>query len=379
MARYSKGLQGVIAGESKVGYVNGLQGVLRYRGYSIEDLAKNTSYIETAYLLLNGKLPKQSELTDFQEKLKIRRALPSGFNDIIRALPKDAHPMATLQTAVAALGTFKDKTLDQSTPKEVMETALELVAQFPTIVATCWRASQGKDILEPKNDLDHASNFLYMCTGEIPEADGTKLFDTCLTLHAEHSFNASTFTTRVVTSSLPSFYAAISAGVGSLYGPLHGGANERVLSMISEIKGPDEAEAWVMKKLANKEKIMGMGHRIYQVKDPRSFVLEEMLAQYAKKKNQTQDYEVLKIIEKVMQREMEKKGKDIWPNVDFFSGAVYKILGIPAKLFTPIFAVARIAGWCAHVIEQLEDNRIYRPICEYIGDTDLKVTPIEKR
>jgi len=379
MARFSKGLQGVIAGQSKVGLVNGLEGILAYRGYPIQDLASKTSYVETAHLLLNGKLPNKAELEAFTRGLKKHRKLPSTITDMIRLLPKKAHTMANLQTIVSALGCYTLETMDRISLDELKKQCIELIAQFPTIVAACWRASQGQEILEPKDELCHSGNFLYMVAGHEFDEEAAKIFDKCLILHAEHSFNASTFTARVVSSSQPSLHATVSAAVGSLYGPLHGGANERVLNMISEINGTDEVEAWVLKKLSHKEKIMGMGHRVYQVKDPRSYVLEEMLDQYAKKKNDHREYDILKKIESVMRCEMEKKGKDIWPNVDFFSGALYRLLEVPVPLFTPVFALSRVAGWCAHILEQQEDNRIYRPVCEYIGDRDLSVPSIDQR
>ena len=379
LSEANKGLRGIVAGESKIGFVDGVRGTLSYRGYRVEDLAKKASFEETAYLLLYGKLPNQKELKTFSKKISEKRKLPKEILKMIPLFPKKAHPMEVLQTVIAALGSFYPDTLDQAKPTVVLDRSLELMGQFPTVVAATWRALQGKKMLPPNNHLDHCSNFLYMLTGKEPDAEGAKIFDSCLTLHAEHSFNASTFTARVVVSSLSSLHAAVSAAVGSLYGPLHGGANEHVLEMIDEIKVPEKAEAWVMQKLANKEKVMGMGHPIYQVKDPRSYVLEEMLARYADIKKSTREYEILKKIETVMNREMAKKEKTVAPNVDFFSGALYRLLGIHSRLFTPIFAIARISGWCAHAVEQLEDNRIFRPDCEYVGPHDLSFIPINQR
>lgn len=373
----SQGLQGVVAGESKIGFVDGEKGVLMYRGYPIDLLAKNSNYSETAYLLLFGSLPTQQELKSFNEIIKKKRKLPREILKLIRILPTAAHPMEMLQTVISAMGTHE--TMTPQNIAKIEERSIELVAQFPTIIASCWRAKNRKKIISPHARLDHSANFLYMLSGKVPNAEEARMFDTCLVLHAEHSFNVSTFTARVVASSLPSLHAAVSAAVGALYGPLHGGANEKVIKMISEIKNPDQVETWVQDKLSRKEKIMGMGHRVYQVKDPRSYVLEEMLATLSKKKNDARHYELLKKIEEIVQREITKKGKYLWPNVDFFSGALYKLMGIPEMLFTPVFAIARIAGWCAHIIEQMKDNRLIRPDCDYTGPKNLSYTPVAQR
>lgn len=373
----SQGLQGVVAGESKIGFVDGEKGVLMYRGYPIDLLAKNSNYSETAYLLLFGSLPTQKELKTFNETMKKKRKLPREILKLIRILPPAAHPMEMLQTVISAMGTHE--TMAPQNIAKIEERSIELVAQFPTIVASCWRAKNRGKIISPHARLDHSANFLYMLSGKIPDPEEARMFDTCLVLHAEHSFNVSTFTARVVASSLPSLHAAVSAAVGALYGPLHGGANEKVLKMIAEIKSPDQVEGWVQDKLSRKEKIMGMGHRVYQVKDPRSYVLEEMLATLSKKKNDARHYELLKKIEEIVQREITKKGKYLWPNVDFFSGALYKLMGIPEMLFTPVFAIARIAGWCAHVIEQMKDNRLIRPDCDYTGPKNLSYIPMAQR
>ncbi len=376
-AMVNQGLQGVVAGESKIGFVDGTNGILMYRGYPIDVLAKNSNYLETSHLLLFGSLPNRQQLKTFTDTVKKKRKLPREILKIIRILPTAAHPMELLQTITAAMGIHE--TMDTKKIEKIEERSIELIAQFPTIVAACWRAKQKQKIISPHPKLGHSANFLYMITGNVPDPLEAQMFDTCLVLHAEHSFNVSTFTARVVASSLPSLHASISAAVGALYGPLHGGANEKVLKMISEIKSPDQVETWVQEKLSRKEKIMGMGHRVYQVKDPRSYVLEEMLATLSKKKNDTKYYELLKKIEEIVQRESTKKGKYLWPNVDFFSGALYKLMGIPEILFTPVFAIARIAGWSAHVIEQMKDNRIIRPDCDYTGAKNLSYIPMAER
>lgn len=374
MSSASKGLKGVVIGNSSIGFIEGTQGILSYRGFPVQVLAEKSTYIETAYLLLYGKLPLPTELKAFDQKLRKNRKLPKDILKMIRLFPPKSHPMVVLQAIVAALGA------SSKNPSLLHERSIELIAQFPTIVAAYSRHQTKKPIIEPNPKLDHSSNFLYMLSGKAPDSNIAKMFDICLVLHAEHGFNASTFTGRVVASTLSSLHASIAGAIGSLYGPLHGGANEKVLEMISEIKDISMVEKWVLDKFAKKEKIMGMGHPIYSVKDPRSYILEDMLCKLSQEKKNTKDYHILKKIESITCREMEKIGKNIWPNVDFFSGALYKLMGIPAQLFTPIFGIARIAGWAAHIIEQqVEDNRILRPDCNYTGPHDVPYVPIEQR
>src|SRR3989338_8508296 len=359
----NKGLRDVIADESKIGFIDSHKGVLAYRGYTVQTLAQNSSFIETSYLLLYGKLPTQSELEAFDKKLRKTRDLPSNVLKMTKLFPPKTHPMVSFQTMVAAIGAFSNDAANAKPREVLLDRCIELVAQFPTIIAACWRDKSKKPLIKPNSKLDHSSNFLTMLTGKTPDSEMAKMFDVCLILHAEHSFHAS-----------------IAGAIGSLYGPLHGGANEKVSEMISEIKNPADVEAWVLGKFSRKEKIMGMGHPIYQVKDPRSYILEEMLRQLSQKKNNSKEYEILKKIEEVTRREMEKRGKtDVWPNVDFFSGALYKLMGIPVELFTPLFAMARISGWAAHILEQLEDNRIYRPDCDYVGPLNLSYVNIAQR
>ncbi|HBQ21585.1 MAG: hypothetical protein A2Z91_02420 [Deltaproteobacteria bacterium GWA2_38_16] len=379
MAAYNKGLEDVIAGESKLGFIDGSKGLLAYCGYPVEVLAKDSSFLETSYLLLNSILPNKNQLQEFDKALREKRELPKNILDIISKFPPNTHPMVSLQAIVALLGAFTDDPAAEKKTPLLYERSLELIARFPTIVAACQRVKNKKDIIAPNPKLDHSSNFLYMTTGKVPDPEEAHMFDVCLILHAEHSFNASTFAARVVASTLTSLHSSIAAAIGSLYGPLHGGANEKVLEMISQIKSPDTVEKWVLDKFAKKEKIMGMGHRIYSVKDPRSYILEDMLGRLSKKKNNTKSYEVLKKIEEVTCREMQKLGKNIWPNVDFFSGALYTLMEIPSEIFTPVFAIARISGWCAHVIEQLKDNKLFRPECEYTGARNLTYASIETR
>lgn len=374
---YAKGLEGVIAAESAICRINGEQGLLSYRGYTIEDLAENSNFEESAWLLLKGKLPTAAELEAFTQQLVSLRALPDSVVNALRALERSTHPMIALQTAVAALGGIDPVPAGHNEANFVR--AVQLIAQFPTIIAAWHRIANGDEPIAPRADLGHGQNFLYMMTGNPPDEETGHIFDVCLILHMEHGFNASTFTGRVISATLAPMEASVSGAVGSLYGPLHGGANEAVLFMLDEIESVETAEAWLLDALATKKKVMGMGHRVYKAKDPRSYILEAHLHRIAEKTGGNERYEKLKIIERTMALEMEKKGKPIYPNVDFFSGSLYELLGIPTILFTPIFALARIVGWTAHILEQWEDNRIYRPKSLYSGATDLRWVPTSDR
>ena len=285
--------------------------------------------------------------------------------------------MVALQQAVAAHGAF-----DPAAGGEIdtaVERSIDLIARFPTMVAARARIAAGKEPIAPRSDLGHGQNFLYMLSGEVPDTERGDIFDDCLVLHMEHSLNASTFTARVVSATLAPVDASVSAAVGALYGRLHGGANERVLHMLTEIESAATAEAWLDEQLAVKRKIMGMGHRVYRAKDPRAHVLEGYLTQLAKKSGGSEDYDKLKVIERKMTAFMEAKGKRIYPNVDYFSGSLYRVLDIDVSLFTPIFAIARVVGWCSHILEQWEDNRIYRPRAAYTGEHGRTWQPVEER
>jgi citrate synthase len=374
---YAKGLEGVIATDSKVCWIDGAAGELRYRGYAIQDLAENSTFGESAYLLLRGKLPTTAELAGFEQQINDRRAIDPSILGVLSALPKDAHPMIALQTALAAHGAINP--VPAGYTEANFERAIELIARIPTMVAAFHRISLGLPVLAPRPDLGHGQNFLYMVTGDVPDEETGKIFDVGLILHMEHDLNASTFAARVVASTLAPMDASVSAGVGALYGPLHGGANEAVLDQLESISSVEATEQWVMDSLTNKTKIMGMGHRVYRAKDPRSFVFEGYLSRIAEKYGENDNFRKLKTIEGTMRREMEKKGKDIYPNVDFFSGTLYQLLGIPTSMFTPIFAIARMVGWTAHVLEQWEDNRLYRPNSDYTGDKDVKWVGFDQR
>lgn len=372
---YAKGLAGVIAAESTICNIDGEAGLLSYRGYAIQDLGQNSTFSESAYLLLYGSLPSSEQLTAFEKRLASCREIDASIYNLFRALDPSTHPMIALQAAVAAHGGIGPVEAGHNDAN--FTRAIELISRFPTMIAAWQRIKAGLEPVAPRSDLGHGQNFLYMLSGQAPDAETGHIFDVCLILHMEHGFNASTFTGRVTASTLAPMDAAVAAAVGSLYGPLHGGANEAVLDMLAGIDTADVAEAWTMNALANKTKIMGMGHRVYKAKDPRSHVLESFLARLAEKTGGNENYRKLKVIETTMAREVGKKG--IWPNVDFFSGSLYELLEIEVELFTPIFALARIVGWTAHILEQWEDNRIYRPDAYYTGANDLTWKPFDAR
>ena len=368
---YSRGLEDVIADESKICFIDGTKGKLFYRGYSIDELAQCT-FPEVTYLLLNGELPNQEQLKKITTELRERRTLPTFVTDIISTLPKQAHSMEVLQTCVAALGTSTEG--DDS-----YDHVLTLIAQFPLIPVYFFRLSQGQKIIPPKKDCSEGANFFYMLKGKDPTPEEARIFETCLILHMEHGFNASTFAARAIGSTKAPYHACIAGAIGSLYGPLHGGANEGVLTQIAEIGSPDRVREWVNQLFAKKEKIVGMGHRVYKVKDPRATILESMLESYSKKKGNTKAYEILKAVEIIMKEEMEKRKKPVYPNVDYFSGALYTLLGIDVSLYTSIFAIARIVGWSAHILELWKDNRIYRPDLNYTGPQPRSFVSLNNR
>lgn len=374
--QFVPGLAGVPAAKSAIGFIDGQRGILRYRGIRIQDLAENATFEEVAWLLLFDELPTKSELEDFQRQLAAYRPLPAGAIDVLRALPAQTHPMVALQTVTAALGGFYPA-LDVTDRGKNREAALRMIACFPTICAAFDRLRKGLEPLAPRDGLSHAANFLYMLRGEVPDAKSEHILDVCLTLHAEHGFNASTFTCRVVGSTLANPYAAVAAAVGSLSGPLHGGANERVLHMLGQIGSVDAVPEFLDRMIREKQKIMGLGHRVYKVKDPRATVLQSLAADLFESHGSTALYDIARRLEEVAAERLGAKG--IYPNVDFYSGLVYQKLGIETDLFTPIFAIARIAGWMAHWLEQLEDNRIYRPSQIYVGHKDRPFVPRDER
>ncbi len=375
---YAKGLEGVIAGESRICKVDGEQGRLYYFGYRIKDLAANATFEEVTYLLLYGELPTVSELKDFSIRMRKSRELKEPILQMIKSFPRDSHPMELLQSTINFLSGYIDHKIEHSPTCNCRQT-LHQIAQIPPVVAAFHRFRNGLDYVPPRDDLSHGANFLWQLKGVEPDKDDAEIMDKCLILHAEHSFNASTFTARVVASTLSTCYCSISAAIGSLFGSLHGGANEKVMAMVNDIGDKDNAGPWVEKALAEKRKVMGMGHRVYKAKDPRAVIMEEFLGRLSEKSGDSTDMNILKEVEKVFREKMEVKGKPRYPNVDFFSGAVYSQLGIPSNLFTPIFAVARASGWLAHILEQRSDNRIFRPKALYTGDVELPWPVLEER
>jgi citrate synthase len=370
------GLADVPVAESAVSFIDGKRARLEYRGIAVETLARDSCFEETAYLLLKGDLPSQRELCDFDHQLRHHRRLKYKLKDLIKCLPETGHPMDALQAAVAAMGMFypaRDVTNQQSN----WDSAVRLIAKLPTVVAAFHRLRVGDEALDPRDDLDHAANFYYMLFEREPSPAVRKIIDACLILHAEHTMNASTFSARVTGSTLANPYTVISSAIGTLTGPLHGGANEEVLEMLDEIGTFENVRPWVENAVATKKKIMGFGHRVYKVKDPRATVLQELAEHVFAESSRPPRYEMAVEMERIMAGLLGSKG--IYPNVDFYSGIVYQALGIPSDLFTPIFAIARVAGWLAHWLEQLKNNRIFRPEQIYVGKHDVAYIPLEKR
>jgi citrate synthase len=370
------GLADVPVAESAISDIDGKQARLTYRGISAEVLARESTFEETAWLLLKGSLPAQKQLAEFDADLRARRSLHFRMIDLIKTLPPAGHPMDALQATVAALGMFHS-TREVSDAAANWEATLRLIATMPTLVAAYHRCRQGLDPLPPRADLDHAGNFYYMLNGKDPSPAVRKALDACLILHAEHQMNASTFTARVVGSTLADPYRVISAALGALAGPLHGGANEEVVETLDMIGSVDKVKPWLEATVAKKGKIMGFGHRVYKVKDPRATVLQDLAENVFAESSRPKLYDLALEMEKVAAPVLGPKG--IFPNVDFFSGIVYQALGIPKDVFTPVFAVARVAGWLAHWLEQLVNNRIFRPEQIYSGHAEAAYVPMAER
>jgi citrate synthase len=370
----SRGLEGVIAAETRIGDVRGDVGQLIYRGYDINELAGKVSYEETVHLLWHGRLPTQRELDTLTIALRAEREVPQTVIDFIRSAPKTAAPIDVMRTAVSMLGCFPTvrHDLDMSENEAI---AIKLVAQIGIIAAYFHRARTGLDLPPIRKDLGEAAHFLWLMKGAEPTSEEAATLDVAYVLHAEHGFNASTFTARVVASTLSDMYSAISAAIGALKGPLHGGANEGVIHMLQEIGSLEKVDAWVEDALAQKKKIMGIGHRVYKVLDPRAPHLKAMAIKLS---NQLGEPKWIQMSERIATIMKERKGLNA--NVDFYSATVYYSLGIPTDLFTPIFAISRMSGWTAHVLEQYADNRLFRPLSEYTGpEVGKKVAPLAQR
>ncbi len=367
------GLRGVVIADTRISDVQGAAGKLIYRGYLIQDLANTASFEEVAYLLLFEKLPNVAELKGFKEQLTAERDIPPEVIAALKTRPENALVMDILQAGVALLANHDSDVTDQ-TQAAAVRMAVRLIAKLPTIIAAWDRIRNDKEPLKPSPNLDHAANFLYMLKGEKPDEEEGRFMDTCLVLHAEHSFNASTFAAREVASTRAHIYAAIGAAVGSLSGELHGGANMRVMEMLSEIGSLDKVEAYVNQQFDAGRKIFGLGHAVYDTDDPRAHVLAPMSKRMGERIGDTRWYEMSQLLEKTGKAEFKKrKGKDIYVNVDFYSASLYYAMGIPIDLFTPVFAISRISGWSAHVIEEYfagaaPKPMLYRPESEYIGD-----------
>jgi citrate synthase len=371
----TKGLEGIVATNSSICWIDGDAGVLAYRGLDIHELAPKSTFEETTYLLWHGKLPNKSELADFSKQLAAARKLPPQTIDLLKSFPKQATPMEVLRTAVSALS-FYDKDEKAIDHDSNVRKSFDLTAQIAMLVAAIDRIRKGKPVVEPDQSLSHAGNFLWMLTGEKPSATATRTFDVALILHADHELNASTFAARVIAATLSDIHSAITGAIGALKGPLHGGANEAVMRLLYAIdkQGADPVE-YVREMLAQKKKISGFGHRVYHTEDPRATHLRKMSEDLSRDSGNPKWFEMSRKIELFINAE-----KKLNANVDFYSASTYTTLGIDLDLFTPIFAVSRIAGWAAHVIEQLDDNRLIRPRAEYVGpEYPVKYVAIENR
>ena len=376
VCEYKPGLEGIPAAQSSISYVDGQKGILEYRGIRIEELAEKSTFLETAYLLIWGELPNQEELKAFEHEVLFHRRIKYRIRDMMKCFPESGHPMDALQASAAALGLFYSLR-DLHNPVYIRTAAVRLIATIPTMVAAFQLMREGNDPVKPRDDLGYAANFLYMLNEKEPDPLAAKIFDICLILHVEHTMNASTFSARVTASTLTDPYAVVASAVGTLGGPLHGGANEEVIQMLEEIGSVENVVPYVDNLLQRKAKIMGFGHRVYKVKDPRATILQGLAEQLFEKFGYDEYYEIAVEMERVVSEKLGDRG--IYPNVDFYSGLVYRKMGIPTDLFTPVFAIARVAGWLAHWKEQLIENRIFRPTQIYNGRHEIAYTPIDQR
>lgn len=375
----NRGLDGIYIDTSQVSHIDGERGELIYRGYDIRELANKASYEEVVYLLWHDDLPTRAQLELFRQELRPHGAAPAEIFEHFRRCPQGVSPMHALRSAISMLAAYDDNPDDISLAN-VRRIGLKLVAQFPIITAAFQRLRHGLAPVAPDPELSIAGNFLYLLTGAKPTPAATQVMDVALVLHAEHGSNASTFVARATASTLTDVYSAITAAVGSLKGPLHGGANTEVMKGLEAIGSVDKIEKYVLDILANpKGRVMGFGHRVYRVLDPRANVLREVAQKLAEESGESKWFEMSLAMERVMDREMAKRGKEVKPNVDFFSASVYRMLGFPADMYTPIFAVARISGWMAHLLEQYADNRLMRPRIVYQGPTGRTFKPLDER
>lgn len=380
MSEYLPGLEGVPATQSNISFIDGQQGILTYRGYRIEELVEHSNFVETTMLLLDGELPTEAELAEFDRRQRANRPVKYAIRELMKYLPPTGHPMEMLQTGVSSLGMFYpgNEHLTEAEDREyVHNMTIKIIARMPALVAMWEHIRNGYDPVPPRQDLSYAANLLYMFTGREPDPMHVEIMDTCLILHAEHTINASTFAALVAGSTLASPYLVIAAAIGTLSGPLHGGANQRVVEMLEEIGDPGHAKAWLDRKLDQKEKIWGMGHREYKTKDPRAKILQRQVEKVAGQESDTRLLDVALALEQAAEERLAPKG--VYPNVDYYSGLLYQRMGIPKDQFTSIFAVARCAGWLAHWREQLADNRIFRPTQVYTGKDIRPYVPLAQR
>ncbi|WP_438446158.1 citrate synthase [Gorillibacterium sp. sgz5001074] len=367
----TKGLEGIVATTSSISSI--IDGVLTYRGIDIDELAEHASFEEVIYLLWFGKLPNESELAQLKRDLNAQAAIPSAIVEQLKLFPKDTNSMAALRTAVSALALYDAEANDMSAASNVAK-AIKLQAKLPTIVAAFARIRDGLEPIAPKENASISENFLYMLTGKQPDPVAIEALDKALVLHADHELNASTFAARVTVATLSDIYSGVTSAIGALKGPLHGGANEAVMAMLEEVGTADNVESYVNRKLENKEKLMGFGHRVYKNGDPRAKHLQKMSYELGKMTGNLEWYNMSVKIE-----DMVVSQKGLKPNVDFYSASVYTILGIPRDLFTPIFAISRTSGWTAHILEQYENNRLIRPRAEYVGPVSQSYVPLAQR
>jgi citrate synthase len=360
-SKIAEGLRGITVSESRISFVDGVNGRLLYRGYDIPDLAENSTFEETSYLLLHGELPTKAQLREFSKALGAERKIPTALIKILKTLPKDTNPMDALRTGISYLGAI-DNESDSSDPAARMRVVHRIIAKTPTIVAAFHRIRTDQPVIGPRQSGSQASNFLRMLLGNEPDEFEEKAMDVALILHADHEFNASTFAARVTISTQSDVYSAVTSAIGTLKGPLHGGANRAVMRQLKEIGTVANIEAWVKRKLASHEKIMGFGHAVYKTMDPRATVLKEYSRQMGERKNVKKWFDISAKMQDVVYRE-----KQLWPNVDFYSAGLYEVMKIPDDLFTTLFAVSRMSGWLSHIIEQIDHNKLIRPVSQYVG------------
>ena len=368
-----KGLLGIVVDETTISQVMPEINSLTYRGYTVQDLCEICSFEEVAYLILNGDLPNGIQLNKFKKEESENRNITTNLRDIIKRIPKKAHPMDVVRTVVSLMG-LEDRDTTDNSSKANMRKIMRIFAKTPTAIAAFFRVRKGKKIIKPKKELSFSENFFYMCFGKVPQKEIVKAFDVSLILYAEHSFNVSTFTARTITSSLSDIHSAITGAIASLKGPLHGGANEEVMLMMKKIKTPSKAKSWLIDTLNKKEVVMGFGHRVYKSGDSRVPTMKKYFLKVSKLKKDKNLYKISEIIEKEM---LERK--NIHPNLDFPTGPIYHLMGFDTDFFTPIFVIARITGWSAHIMEQYASNKLIRPLSKYKGSKHRKVVLLNQR